>query len=110
MKKPYRIAFAVFAGAVLIGGAVLRFALHWENVSFTAAALCIVGIALSLDYKGEKYRVGLRILQALALALIAVNVAGWFFAPPQWYDQTMNLAALAMNVPLAVLGISKKTN
>jgi len=107
MRKPYRIAFAALAAAVLAGGAVLRFALHWERVSLTATALCVVGLALSFGYKGGKYRVPLRVLQVLAALLAAACVAGWFIELPHWYDLSMNLAALGVNVPLAVTGIKK---
>jgi len=107
MKKSCRIVFAVLAAAVLVGGAVLRYALRWENVSFTAAALCVVGLAISFDCKIDKYRVPLRVLQGLAALVIAVNVASWFFAMPHWYELALNLAALAVNIPLAALGFKK---
>ena len=107
MRKPYRIAFGVCSAAVLVGGGVLRYALHWENVPLTAAALCVVGLALSFDCKSEKYRVPLRVLQGLAVLLIAVNVASWFIAVPSWYELALNLAALGVNIPLAALGLKK---
>ena len=108
IRKPYRIAFAGAAAAVLGLGLVLRFALQWENISVTAASLCVVGLALSFDYKGGRYRTPLRVLQCLAALAIAAAAAGWFFPMPHTYDLALNLAALGLNVPLAVLGIKKE--
>ena len=108
MKKPYRIVFAVLTAAVLGLGLYLRFGLRWEGVSLNAAALCIVALALSLDYKGTKFRAPVRALQAVAALLMAASVAGWFLAVPHGYDLALNLAAIGVNVPLAVIGIRKK--
>ena len=108
MKKPYRIAIAAFGLAWLAMGLVLRFALHREYISFSAAGLCMIGLALSFDCKSEKYRVPLRMLQALALIIIVASGIGWLIAPPHWYELALNLAALGVNVPLAVMGIKKK--
>jgi len=109
MKKSYRIIFAVLGLGVIALGLVLRFALGWKDVSFAAVCLCFVGLALSFDCPIEKWRVPLRILQVLAAVLIVAGVDSWFEAPvPHWYAMTLNLAALAVNIPLAVMGIEKK--
>jgi len=74
----------------------------------TPALLCLVGLLLSMEYKGEKYRPLLRVFQCLALAVAAVNAACWFAALSQPFVLAVSIAAIVVNLPLAALGMSKK--
>jgi len=95
-------------GAIVLGtGLVMRFAFKNSDVTFDAAALCLIGLSLSLEYKGEKYRTPLRVFQGLALAVIAVNTACWFTAFPHPFALAVRIAAIAVNLPLAALGLKK---
>ena len=73
---------------------------------FAPCALAAVALLLSLEYRGGR-RAVLRILQACAVLVIAANVVLWFAPVPPWYPMALNIAALAVNVPLAVIGIQK---
>ena len=93
--------------AVLATGLVLRFAFNNGAVSLDAAALCLIGLSLSLDYAGEKFRALLRVFQALAALLIIASAVSWFVALPDPATIALRIAAIAVNLPLAALGLKK---
>jgi len=72
------------------------------------ALLCLVGLLLSMEYKGAKYRTILWVFRALALAVgIACGVS--LFVPfPRPGVIAVQLAAIAVNLPLAALGLMKE--
>jgi len=98
----------ITGGLVLGTGLVMRFALKNSAVTFDAAALCLIGLSLSLEYKGEKYRTVLRVFQALAGLVIAANALSWFVALPHPATLVIRLAAIAVNLPLAALGLKRE--
>jgi len=93
--------------AVLATGLVLRYALNNSAVSLDAAALCLIGLSLSLEYNGEKFRIVLRVFQGLAALLIVANAVSWFMAFPHPAVITIRIAAIVVNLPLAALGLKK---
>ena len=93
--------------AVLGTGIVLRFGLHNTAVTFDAAALCLVGLSLSLDYRSEQYQTMLRIFQALSVLLLLANAVSWFVEFPHPVSVAIRLAAVGANLPLAALGLKK---
>ncbi|MCL1952102.1 MAG: hypothetical protein FWF60_04670 [Oscillospiraceae bacterium] len=93
--------------AVLGAGLVLRFAFHHTDVTFNAAALSLIGLSLSLEYAGEKFRMLLRVCQALAGLVIIANAVSWLVDFPNAATVAMQLAAIAVNLPLAALGLKK---
>ena len=115
MRKPNRLnkkaaswILMLLGLALLVAWLVIRFAFKSEiAVTLDAAALCLVGLSMSLDYEGRKFRIPLRILQGLALALIAANAVSWLVAFPHPAILAIRLAAIAVNVPLAALGLKK---
>jgi len=95
-------------GVLVLGtGLVLRFALKNESIAFDASALCLIGVSLSLEYQGEKYRILVRVLQILAGLVVVANVLSWFLALPDPASIVIRLVAIAVNVPLAALGLKK---
>ena len=106
-KKALSWILMILGLAVLVTGLVLRFALHNGNVTLDAAALCLVGLSLSLDYKGSKYRVALHVFQGLALAVLIANGVSWFVALPHPGALAVRLLAIVVNLPLAALGLMK---
>ena len=111
-KKTLSWALMILGLAVLVTGLVLRFWLHKTEVSLDAAALCLIGLSLSLEYGGGKFRIALRVFQGLAGLIIVANVATWFVAFPHPAVLAMRISAIAVNLPLAALGLKKseKTN
>jgi len=108
MNKKTLSWILMILGVLVLGtGLVMRFALHNSAVSFDAAALCLIGLSLSLEYKGEKYRTLLRVFQALAGLVIIANALSWFVALPHPAAIAIRLAAIAVNLPLAALGLKK---
>jgi len=71
------------------------------------ALLSLVGLLLSLEYKGEKYRVVLRVFQVLAGLVAAASAVSWFVALPRPAEILIMLAAIGANLPLAALGMGK---
>ncbi|MCL2299410.1 MAG: hypothetical protein FWC27_04610 [Firmicutes bacterium] len=69
--------------------------------------LCLVGLLLSLEYKAAKYHKLLWVFRGLALAVLAVGVAGCFAEFPQPMKIAVGLAAIAVNLSLAALGLKK---
>ena len=109
MNKKTLSWILMILGVLVLGtGLVMRFALHNSAVTFDAAALCLIGLSLSLEYKGEKYRVLLRVFQGLACLVIIVNALSWFVALPHPASIVIRLAAIAVNLPLAALGLKKE--
>ena len=74
---------------------------------YAPALLCLVGLLLSLEYKGER-RALLWVFRALSMAVIAACAVGWFVAMPQKATVVLNIAAIACNLPLAGMGIAKR--
>jgi hypothetical protein len=108
MNKKTLSWILMLLGVLVLGtGLVMRFALHNSAVTFDAAALCLIGLSLSLEYKGEKYRVLLRVFQGLAGLVIATNALSWFLDPPSAASVVIRLAAIAANLPLASLGLKR---
>lgn len=106
-KKRWSIVLLVAGLAVMALGLVLRFGLGKQGVTLEAAALSLIGLSLSLEYRGEKYTIPLRICQAAAVLVIAVNAVSWFVLFPHAGILAMRLAALGVNIPLAALGLQK---
>jgi len=97
-------------GALVLGtGLVMRFAFRNTAVTFDAAALGLIGLSLSLEYKGEKYRRLLWVFQALAGLVIIANAVSWFVTLPHPSLLVIRLFAIAANLPLAALGLKKTT-
>ena len=107
-KKTLSWILMLLGVLVLVTGLVVRFALHNSAVTFDAAALCLIGLSLSLDYNGEKYRTVLRVFQALAGLVFAANALSWFVALPHPTTLVIRLMAIAVNLPLAALGLKKE--
>jgi len=106
-KKTLGWILMVLGLAVLVTGLVMRFAFNNGAVTLDAAALCLIGLSLSLEYTGEKFRVALRVFQALAGLLIVANAVSWFGLFPPSAVLAMRIAAIAVNLPLAALGLKK---
>jgi len=77
------------------------------GLRYAPALLCLVGLLLSLEYRGEKHRAPLRVFQALSLLALAASAVGWFVALPAWASYTAGIAAIVVNLPLAGLGMMK---
>ena len=108
MNKKTLSWILMLLGALVLGtGLVMRFAFKNSGVTFDAAALCLIGLSLSLEYRGEKYRTVLRVFQGLAGLLMAANALSWFVALPHPASLAIRLAAIAVNLPLAALGLKK---
>ena len=108
MNKKALSWILMILGVLVLGtGLVMRFAYHNTAVTFDAAALSFVGLSLSLEYKGEKFRALLRVFQALAGLVIIANALSWFVAFPHPASLVIRLAAIAVNLPLAALGLKR---
>jgi len=107
-KKALSWALMILGLAVLAAGLVLRFAFNNGAVSLDAAALSLIGLSLSLEYKGTKYLTVLRVFQVLAGLIIIANAVSWF-VPTLPYPAVLviRLGAIAVNLPLAALGLKK---
>ena len=110
-KKGFRIAFAAACAALIITGVVLQLIHRDGSYPTPPIALSMVGLVLSTEYKGEKWRALVRVLQALALLIIAATPVGWF-APVspgghEIYYIILNFAAILVNIPMAVIGFRK---
>jgi len=77
------------------------------GLAIAPVLLCAVGLLLSLEYKGEKYRTVIWVFRGLAMAVLAVGAAGCIVAFPQPMKIAIGLAAIVMNLPLAALGLKK---
>ena len=110
IKQSLSIALVATGVLVLIGWLVLMFVFKKEGLPITTAALALVGISISLEYNGEKFRWLVRALQGIAVLLIAITVVVWFVTLPKAALNVLNAAALAINVPLAGFGLSHKYN
>ena len=73
----------------------------------TPVLLCMIGLLLSWDYKGEKMRLVLRVFQGLSAAVAITAAVGWLVDYPQWAVLTVSLVAIGVNLPLAALGLKK---
>ena len=109
MSKKARSWILMLLGVLVLGtGLVMRFALQNSAVAFDASALCLIGLSLSLEYRGEKYRAALQIFRGLACLVIIANALSWFFPLPHPASLAIRLAAIAVNLPLAALGLKKE--
>ena len=106
-KKTLRIVFAVFCMLLMITGIILHFVLK-RPILLTPIALSLVGLLISREYQGEERRTFIRVLQTLAVLIIFITPLCWFAFVPHALNLTVNIAALAINVPLAFVGFSKK--
>ena len=71
--------------------------------------LCGVGLLLSLEYKGERYRIVLAVFRVLSLLLAIASAVGWLMvAFPSGVVLALGLAAIGVNLPLAAIGLKKK--
>ena len=108
MSKKALSWILMILGVLVLGtGLVMRFAFKHADVTFDAAALSLIGLSLSLEYRGGKYRALLRVCQGLACLVIVANAAGWFVDFPQPASLVIRLAAIAVNLPLAALGLKR---
>jgi len=108
MSKKARSWILMLLGVLVLGtGLVMRFAFKHGDVTFDAAALSLIGLSLSLEYTGEKQRALLRVCRVLACLVIAVNVISWFVALPHPASLVIRVAAIAVNLPLAALGLKR---
>ena len=79
--------------------------------AFSQAApvlLCIVGLLLSFEYKGENYRAMLWVFRGLSVAMAVLAALGWLLDYPGWLSLGVSLAAIAVNLPLGAIGLKKK--
>jgi len=107
-KKALRIAlFAAFL-LLAIAGAVLQYVLRLTYF-MTPILLSLVGLLISLEYDGEKWRTILRVMQTLAVLVILVTPLCWFAFTPHALHTVVNVAAIACNLPLAFIGLQKKS-
>jgi len=106
-KKTLSWILMVLGLAVLVTVLISRFAFNNSAVTLDAAALCLIGLSLSMEYTGEKYRVPLRVFQVLAGLLIAANAVSWFAEFPHAVVLSMRIASILVNLPLAALGLKK---
>lgn len=75
---------------------------------YAPVLLCLVGVLLSLEYKGEQYRTLQRVFQGLSLAMAAACALRWFIDFPNAAAVALSLAAILVNLPLAALGLKQK--
>ena len=73
-----------------------------------ALLLCVVGLLLSYQYKGEKYRTVLLVFRILSIFMATVAALSAFFAGrPDWTTIVLGLIAIGVNLPLAAIGLKK---
>jgi len=111
-KKVFRIVFAIACAALVVTGVVLQFTRRGGSYPTPPIALSMVGLFISMEYKGEKRRALVRALQALAVLIILATPIGWF-APinPEGrsiYYIVLNIGAIICNVPMAFIGFQRK--
>ena len=79
-----------------------------RNLSLTAPILlCLIGLLLSFEFRGEQYKTPLWVFRGLSLAVAAAGALGWLAAYPPWALYAVNIAAVAVNLPLAAFGLKK---
>ena len=79
------------------------------NMSLAAPVLlCIIGLVLSWEYRGGRYRVALWVFRGLSIAMAVVAALGWLIDYPNGMVLAASLAAIAVNLPLAAIGLKKK--
>ncbi|MDR0531930.1 MAG: hypothetical protein LBG83_07700 [Oscillospiraceae bacterium] len=106
-----RIAILCAAAALILGSFALS--LIWKQRQFpvAAAALSLVGIAISLEHHGKKWRAPLAVLRGLAVLVILATPLGWPLPAlsfvPAVYPTVLQVLAIAVNVPLAAIGFQK---
>ena len=108
MNKKTSIWILMAVGAAVLGtGLALRFGLGNSAVSFEAAAICLVGLALALEYKDAQYRKLLLAFQALSILVIIAVVISWFVPLPRPAVVAILLCSIAVNLPLVALGLKR---
>ena len=75
---------------------------------YAPALLCLVGLLLSFEYQGEQHRALLWVFRVLAIVVAIAGAVLWFAALPPWANIAVNIAALAVNLPLAAFGLKKQ--
>ena len=74
-----------------------------------ALLLCAVGLLLSFEYKGEKFRIVLITFRVLSLLLLITSAVGWLIVDfPAGVVLALSLVCVAVNLPLATIGLKKK--
>jgi len=111
-KRAFRIAFAIACAALVTTGVVLQFSRRDGSYPTPPIALSMVGLFISMEYKGEKWRSIVRVLQTLAVLIIIATPIGWFVLVDQdghsIYYTILNIGAIACNVPMAFIGFQRK--
>ena len=69
--------------------------------------LCVIGIALSFEYRGEQHKIPLWVCRGLSIAIAAAGALGLLVAYPHNAILALGIAAVLVNLPLAALGIKK---
>ena len=107
-KKTLRIALFVIGLVLAVAGVIMQFVLR-IRYPMTPILLSIVGLLISLEYDGEKWRTPTRVLQAFAVLVILATPLCWFAFAPHWLITVVNVAAIACNLPLAFIGLQNKS-
>jgi len=113
-KRAFRIAFAVCCAALVTTGVVLQFTTRGSYPT-APIALSMVGLFISMEYKGEKWRSLVRVLQTLAVLIIIATPIGWLMSyfmasfHHQIYYTALNIIAMACNIPMAFIGFQRKS-
>jgi len=108
-KKAFRIVFAIACAALVATGVVLQFTRRGSSYPTPPIALSMVGLFISLEYNGEKWRGLVRVLQAIAVLIIVATPIGWFVPVDHTiFYAILNIGAIACNVPLAFIGFQRK--
>jgi hypothetical protein len=83
---------------------------RWKTgsaVSLSAAALGIVGIAISMEYQNKKLKGLLWALRVADILIIIANPLCWIWPAALTLPKVVQIAAIVVNVPLAILGFQR---
>jgi len=78
-----------------------------RNILIAAVFLCLVGLALSWEYRGDQWRKLLWVFRGLSMAVALLGLVGFFVSYPHGLELGTCLAAIGVNLPLASLGLKK---
>jgi len=70
--------------------------------------LCMIGLLLSWEYRGLRYRTVLWLFRGLSIAMALAGALGFLLEYPHGVVLAVSLAAIAVNLPLAAIGLKKK--
>jgi len=70
--------------------------------------ICPVALLLSFEYKGERYHTVLWVLRGISVAVALATAAGMLIPYPRGVVIALGIAAIGVNLPLAVTGLKKK--